>query len=312
MDSYDFESKHLYRQRRERAIDAALSAGRFRDRKVAYLDTKEALDTISYLNRGYRPQNLWAINRNPAEVAALSRKLDKLGFPRVNTVGLDFEEALERRVPEVDVVDFDGMSCLHGKLLDMVYRIMVSRPSCVFGVTILAGRESEDRFKPINFDDGGLTLPDELKRQMEIFYGESYEEVHARFLAEETTNTSFQDHVRRSHECRRRTLLTELGSRQPCLIHITSSVWDVYVSSSRQPMLWCVFKTTPHQPIPLHRSDSWAGQGGVPPGCVITQHRERDKQRIQKMLDTWGPRLRVYLEETANEDKQRAGEVTWQ
>jgi hypothetical protein len=106
MDTYDFESKHLYRRRREQAIDKICSAGKFRDRKVAYLDTGEALDTIAYLKRGYRPQNLWAINRNPAEVAWLTRKLKSLNFPTINTVGLEFEEALFARIPEVDIIDF--------------------------------------------------------------------------------------------------------------------------------------------------------------------------------------------------------------
>jgi hypothetical protein len=50
MDTYDFTNKHIYRKRREYAIDRIINKP-IALRKVAYLDTKEALDTISYLNR---------------------------------------------------------------------------------------------------------------------------------------------------------------------------------------------------------------------------------------------------------------------
>ncbi len=45
VDSYDFGNKHLYRKRREIAVDRMLSRPKAL-RRVAYLDTKEALDTI--------------------------------------------------------------------------------------------------------------------------------------------------------------------------------------------------------------------------------------------------------------------------
>lgn len=295
MDSYDFESKHLYRQRRERAIDAALSAGRFRDRKVAYLDTKEALDTISYLNRGYRPQNLWAINRNPAEVAALSRKLDKLGFPRVNTVGLDFEEALERRVPEVDVVDFDGMSCLHEKLIDMLYCIVTSRPSAVYGVTILAGREMEEEFKPISKED---------------------DPVFAAYFSG-FTNTHYGEKVRRSHEARVDRLLANLGTRKPCKIHIPRATWDMYISTSNQPMVWCVFQVIPHRNVSLSEVDRYRDRGGATPGCRVEEWLPYTEQRVQKLAAKHGIKLPSrattylnYWDEREQERENKWGTVT--
>ena len=141
MDTYDFESKHIYRKRRETAIDRSLSKP-IGLRKVAYLDTKEALDTISYLKRGYKAENLWAINNNPAEMALLSMKLSILKLPKINTVGLDFEDALNRRVPEVDIIDFDGMGNIGNNMAFMLQNITKKRPNTVFGVTVLGGREN--------------------------------------------------------------------------------------------------------------------------------------------------------------------------
>lgn len=246
MNSYDFESKKLYRKRRESAIDRMLSSRRFRDRKVAYLDTKEALDTISYLNRGYRPENLWVINRNPAEVAMLTRKLETLGLPRVNTVGLDFEEALERRVPEVDVVDFDGMSCLHPDLIQMLRRITRKRDNCVFGVTLLGGRETVLQPRQYrNIDQtsfGTKTNPNHSQRLQGLFN---------LLLDDGPGKTEFDDY--------------------PCFGHITRIVWDVYTSISRQPMIWSVFNLESHKQLSVDQAVNLGQQieGFVYPQCKL-------------------------------------------
>jgi hypothetical protein len=62
-------------------------------------------------------------------------------MPRVNTVGLDFEDALDRRTPEVDVIDFDGMGNIGNNLVFLLQKIAHKRPNVILGVTILAGRE---------------------------------------------------------------------------------------------------------------------------------------------------------------------------
>jgi hypothetical protein len=234
MDTYDFESKHIYRQRRETAIDRIAGGNPF-TRRVAYLDTKEALDTISYLKRGYQPQNLWAINRNPAEVALLTMKLKSLNLPIVNTVGLDFEKALETRIPEVDVIDFDGMSCLNDRIIDSLSRIVFLRKTGIYGFTILGGRENQKWFQQIK-------------------------------VGHSITRTSFNTEVNTNHSQRLALLLhllripnPELNllnedsikriQKFPCSYHIQSILWDTYFSISKQPMIWSIIQISKHQEL---------------------------------------------------------------
>lgn len=212
MDSYDFASKHLYRQRRETIIDR-FTVGNAHMRKVAYLDTGEALDTIAYLRRGYQPQNLWAVNNSPAQVAQLTKTLKTNSLPLINTIGLDFEDALDRRIPEVDIIDFDGMSCLNSNLTEMLQRIVAKRPRAVYGITLLAGRELDVFNRLVKSD-------------------------------ENTSRTSFNTVVNPNHERRLQTLLAYIRSQETCIHHIHEIAWDVYMSTSRQPMLWSVFKST--------------------------------------------------------------------
>lgn len=253
MDTYDFASKHLYRQRRESSIDRLCSAGKFRDRKVAYLDTAEALDTLAYLRRGYRAKNLWAINNNPAEVARLTTKLKSLGLPTVNTVGLDFEDALNRRIPpDINIIDFDGMSCLHDNLVTMLSRIVASRPEAVYGITILGGRESKnnasDRFNCYGpgklAERVGEESPDLLDNSFLALF---------KVIEKEKVPTSFGTNVNSSHERRLRDLISAITStnddRPSCIAHISRVIWDVYISTSKQPMVWCVIKSSPHKTI---------------------------------------------------------------
>lgn len=273
MDTYDFESKHLYRSRRESAIDR-LAEGRFRDRKVAYLDTKEALDTIAYLKRGYKPQNLWAINENPAEVALLTSRLKSLNLPTVNTVGLSFEDAITRRVPEdVSVIDFDGMSCLHDSLVDMIQRIVQKRPRAIHAITILAGRESSKSDRYGTFKPGALT--DKVLESYPQWRSQGYKEVVD--VCEKTLiPTTFGTKVRTSHWRRLRSLLSDaigMSKDFTCTAHITRVIWDVYVSISKQPMLWCAVKSEPHKPISLGEAVSIAlrAEEHAYPFCKYTE-----------------------------------------
>jgi hypothetical protein len=213
MDTYDFESKHLYRQRRESAIDR-LAPGNPFTRKVAYLDTSEALDTIAYLKRGYQPQNLWAINDVPAEVAHITMKLARLGLPRVNVVGVDFEKALMQRVPKVDVVNFDGTKPLSQEMADSLFRMAKLRPTAVWAVTFLAARESRGRFTAPLFKACACCRN-----------GERYR-----------CRTSFNRDVNARHYRRTASILhwfQDSTSRK-----VKKFFWDVYLSQSRQPIGW--------------------------------------------------------------------------
>ncbi len=251
MDSYDFATKALYRTRREVAIDRMLTKHKSL-RRVAYLDTGEALDTISYLGRGYKPENLWAINRNPAECAHLSMTLDSLGLPRVNTVGLDFEDALERRVPEVDVVDFDGTGNINHNLFKMLSRASSGRKSAVFGLTLLGGREGR---------------------------GESFTSSVLSSSPDKAIRTSFGTLTSWRHHRRMRLAvdlglcsdISTTGDKAPmCVAHVAKKAWDVYVSSSRQPMIWVVVRLQPHEAmISSSESNRLHRQSGLKPFCAF-------------------------------------------
>lgn len=266
MDTYDFESKHIYRKRRESAIDRSLHIPKAL-RRVAYLDTKEALDTISYLKRGYEAHNLYAINNNPAELAHLSIKLKSMGLPKVNTVGLDFEDALDRRIPSVDVIDFDGMGNISNKLAYMLGNITQSRPKAVYGITIMAGRESIG-------GSGIFAVVLKVSPYMAA-----------------SNKTSFGTTVNKNHVVRLWLVLNGMANAKPvlcrpnsvkklapeekairlkmtdqeldeeydimmkdipvsqCRVHITKMYWDVYMSISKQPMLWTIFSCEPHKKL---------------------------------------------------------------
>lgn len=214
MDSYDFPTKQLYRQRRHQAVDN-LCAKPVALRRVAYLDTSEALDTISYLDRGYRPENLWAINRNPAEVAALTLRLKKLGLPTVNTVGVDFEIALVNRIPAMDVIDFDGMGITSMKLNIMLCSLAAFLPTKVWCVTTLAGRESA-------FGGSLISLCFSKLNGVE--------------------RTSFNTLVKESHLMRAIVLAMSFVSEERGKLDVEDMYWDVYRSTSSQTMLWGAFK----------------------------------------------------------------------
>lgn len=212
---YNFQAKALYRSRKLSAIDRLCRTPK-KLRTIVYLDTAQALDTQSYLRAGYSASNLYAVNKNPAEVAVLTRRLKELGLPRVNTIGLDLLKAFTRgRLPKPNVVDFDGVSqlCSGG-----VYQLalLADLAPCVVVATVLAGREQ-----------GSIA---HAVRQL----GE----------LESVARTSFNTPVRPSHKARAQMLIdhltlapiaTKLGT---CLLHATNTLWDVYVSTSGQPMCW--------------------------------------------------------------------------
>ncbi|MEN6507510.1 MAG: hypothetical protein ABFD63_01765 [Smithella sp.] len=273
MDTYDFESKHIYRKRRESAIDRLLNIP-IKMRRVAYLDTKEALDTISYLKRGYRAENLWAINNNPAELAHLTMKLDKLSLPKVNTVGLDFEYALDHRIPAVDVIDFDGMGNVGNKMAFMLGKITESRPNAVYGVTVLAGRETDNIYgiwvknlPPVASHTSFGTLVHSRHSQrlfvlLNIILNGNPCEATKTYKRRPTTDdeTTSKDHwYSNLHEeygmfKDDKSLDTEWDVPTHCRIHITKLYWDIYMSTSKQPMLWCVCKCEPHREIKTVKS----------------------------------------------------------
>lgn len=250
MKTYDFPAKDTFRNRRDQAIDA-FSPKPIALRRVAYLDTSEALDTMHRLHRGYRPENLFAVNDNPALAACLTQKLDRLGLPRVVAVGVDFERALRERLPAADVIDFDSTSNLHEKLPPMVSRCCATATGTfVLALTIVGGREGKSDFFGHHLscskktrDSDGLIAPCDKEGHVQTSFGTvtnpSHLERITALLAGSCHGWVRDRHAGRPCSCG----LTHKGGwrgTSECIAHVMDAKWDVYQSTSGQPMVWVV------------------------------------------------------------------------
>lgn len=277
MESYDFETKQRYRQRKLLSFDRLCSRP-VGIRRVAYLDTAEALDTINFLKRGYKPENLWAINRSSAQVACLSRRLDALGLPRVNTIGLDFFEALERKVGDVDIIDFDGTGCLTDHLVEKIGCSVAIRRVSVYSLTLLGGRETHHNQTTI--------LKDVMKEEFQ-----------------DIAITSFGTTTPASHRARVKTMMmafVDVGkTNRPCLFHATKILWDVYLSTSNQPMIWMATKLEPHRKLSRLDLQKMANKSNgltYPPRCA--QDLSTLHEMIENLSVTDLERLKTSLEKS--------------
>lgn len=256
--NYDNPIKRTYRTRREGAISQFCTIP-IKLRRVAYLDTGSALDTIFRLEQGYSPCNLYPVNKNPAEVAHLTMKLRKQGLPDVNTRGVSIGSGFDRGViPTVDVIDFDGMYVV-GHEMTATLQSLVKSGARVLAVTLLGGREQR-------------------------FHGTLVRHWPARDKSA-TVTTSFGSQVRSTHLSRIGMTFQHAQSVYDsqgvgsCIAHITDAKWDVYVSENGSPMVWGVAQLRPHR-------DLWGDKGGpymsinrrcfkmgVVPPCLIADEK---------------------------------------
>lgn len=217
---YDFQAKQQYRERVWREIGRRCGVPTSR-RRAVYLDTREGLETLWLLEAGYSAKNLTAVNREPVEVALLTQKLKKLGIDEVATAGIEWERAVSERLQRADVVNFDGMGCLHQDLVDTVrLTIRILKP-CVIAVNMLGGREAGKQREILRTlremrDDRADGLP---------------------------TLTTYGKRVNKNHAERVRALwkaAQDIEGLSTCSVHVVSMAWDVYASTSGQPMVWSV------------------------------------------------------------------------
>jgi hypothetical protein len=212
---------------------------------VAYLDTKEALETRFLLDRGYSADRLLAINRNPAEVALLTRGLMDGGYPKVKTAGLSWDRAIAERAGErVDVLNFDGTSCAHVDLFETLYDSCQRVRPRVLAVNMLAGREQ-----------GGFNY-------------------HVKYCMEHeapTKTTSYGRDVKGTHYGRAWAMLHAITDARggPCWTHVISIAWDTYLSASGQTMVWFVAEMAPHREIDAGATNKIISLGGLKPACRL-------------------------------------------
>lgn len=144
---YNFGNKRQYRRNVWRFIDDNLIGVPIKDRKVLIIDTKDGLETRFLIQRGYRPSNLYVVNKNPAEVAWLTRRLREDGLQPVNTYGVDVFEAaasiaksgVKLNAIQLDLCGSETDGLLY-KLGDLAVNEVTSS-GAVVTLTVLRGRD---------------------------------------------------------------------------------------------------------------------------------------------------------------------------
>lgn len=237
---YNFETKRSYRRKVWDAVEEQLKMPRKKIRAFV-LDTGEGLETRELLRRGYRPEHIHAVNKNPAEVAHLTRGLDRDGLPRVQTHGRDLVDALQpfcdrREYP--DVINFDGCASIGwgndagpcDSWEDVknfwgwyLYAVAISlRPGGVLAHTMLVGRErGETR--------DAFILP--ATRIEVVDHGRVVSGTYLRRIQAALTYVM-------------------TGGRDACHIHVRDLAYDWYASSAgTQRMIWFAAKLGFHEPV---------------------------------------------------------------
>jgi hypothetical protein len=242
--NYAFAAKQTEYRRRQWIMVDRLSKKPVALRRVLYLDTKQGLETRHLLSLGYAPDNLFAVNSNPAEVALLTSGLKRDGLPLVHTIGRDYisamRPAVDKAKAKIDVISFDGTGCL-GRLTESVFgpaSALAAQWGSVITMTLLAGRECGK-------------------------YGDIVKDL-APCMAK-TVRTSYGTHVNRTHAARVQALLMRVQVMSAvfacdkdgcegeenigkwCQFHYTACKWHCYMSESRQPMIWMVMTAEKHQ-----------------------------------------------------------------
>lgn len=160
---YDFGSKRHYRRTVWNFADECLARIPRRARRVLILDTAEAEETLFLVKtKGYHPANIHAVNRNPAEVAWLTRRLASSGIRGVHTHGTDAFKVLHELTPNLDAINLDLTGSVTPKLMDNLASLKL-HDNLFLAVTALRGREKlreSDRATGIIGGNGvaGLTL----------------------------------------------------------------------------------------------------------------------------------------------------------
>ncbi len=152
-DGYNFGNKRQYRRTLWNFVDRCFPDKPNSKRKVMILDTSEAGECKFLITqKGYRPENINVVNRNPAELALLTKRLKDEGIFGINTHKGDAFEILDKLVDSIDVVNLDLTGPIKSKLSNELEAIRL-HDELFISVTILRGRESRKEFVPVEFED---------------------------------------------------------------------------------------------------------------------------------------------------------------
>lgn len=118
---YTTTQKSAYRVAFWKAVDQSSSLPR--SARVAVVLEDTGLEVEYLISLGYSPDSIIAVNRSAAKLAHVTRRLDRLGLPRVKTVSGDFVRVVECLPGRLDVVNFDTCNALGKKLLSDFLRL---------------------------------------------------------------------------------------------------------------------------------------------------------------------------------------------
>lgn len=215
---YDFGNKRHYRRNVYSFVNSYCKKS-IKDRKIFCIDTKEGLEVRFLLDHGYRPENIYVSNSNPAEVAWLTRNLKNDLNIKVNTYGVEAGYAaslIHNNGISIDVWNLDLMCTLSSNRLhyDLMFvgEHLVTQEHIVC-VNILRGREGADYFNKRGVKELPITK----------------DEIRYRLIEGSITRHS-------------------AWGRLDCLCHILHQRHEIYRSNAgHQTMMWFAFHVEKHK-----------------------------------------------------------------
>jgi hypothetical protein len=279
--NYDFGNKRQYRRDVWAFVDRNCNKP-IKERKVMYIDTKEGGETLFLLNKGYRPENLFVANNNPAQVAQLTKNLKRDCKVEVNTYGIDVGMAMCKVSDEghyIDAYNLDYMCTVsNSELYDDLYMLgnYILKDKHIVIVNTLRGRERKGFFEGLT----GNSTPDDLRS------------FHIKRLLTFLNHTEgmFDD------EKTRIVIAEENGVQYSgqCLNHILKQREKIYRSNAgTQTMMWVALSLQKH--CDMERKDILKYIDGLEVGdfpyCYISKYKLIDVMKngeVEKYMRSLG------------------------
>jgi hypothetical protein len=143
---YDFGNKRQYHRTVWNAIEARLVGIPKAERHVVILESQEGGEARFLLDRGYRADQIHAVNRSAAVIATMTRSLRSDGYRDVDTHGGDVTAVLARlrdRHP-IHAINLDLCSNASWATIQWLRQsttVLDTLDNVVLGVTLMRGRE---------------------------------------------------------------------------------------------------------------------------------------------------------------------------
>lgn len=143
---YRFGNKAQYRRELWKFADRCFIDIPTRNRKVLILETSEGEEARFLVEqKGYDSRNIHAVNRNPAELAWMTRRLrDDYGITGIHTHAGEAFEILTELIGDLDAVNLDLTAPVSKRLKEQLESIKV-HDRLFLSITVLRGREQNLR-----------------------------------------------------------------------------------------------------------------------------------------------------------------------